>query len=158
MSSPPTVPPPPAAATLVIGELAACTGTTPETIRYYERVGVLPAPARTGAGRCRRYGAVDVERLGFVRRARDLGFSLDEVRDLMSLSDDPGRPCADVDQLARAHLAQVEAKLAQLAALRTELIRVIGECRGGRAVADCQILRTLGNTWDVSAGEEGTAP
>lgn len=131
------------AAGLVIGELAARTRTTPETIRYYERVGVLPTPTRTGGGKYRRYGAEDVERLGFVRRARDLGFSLDEVRDLLGLADQPDRPCAEVEQLARAHLAAVDAKLAQLSALRDELDRVIGACHGRRAVADCRILGAL---------------
>lgn len=130
--------------TLVIGELAARTGTTPEAIRYYERVGVLSPPERHGAGRYRRYGPSDVERLGFVRRARELGFSLDEVRELLGLADQPQRSCAEVDQLARAHLAAVNEKLAQLTALRTELERVIGNCQGGLAVADCRILAALG--------------
>src|SRR5688572_27442780 len=98
---------------LVIGELAARAGTTPETIRYYERVGVLPRPARSGGGRYRMYGSSDVERLTFVRRARELGFSLDEVRELLQLADHPERPCTDVDRLARAHLGAVDAKLNQ---------------------------------------------
>ncbi len=136
-----------AAGGMTIGALAERTGVTAETIRYYERVGVLPRPARGTAAQThagyRRYGTADAERLAFVRRARDLGFSLDEVRDLLSLADDPARPCAEVDAMARTHLAQVEAKLAQLSALRTELRRVIGECRGGVAVADCQIVRAL---------------
>jgi len=133
----------PAPAPLVIGELAARAGTTPEAIRYYERVGVLPAAARAGGGRYRRYGPSDVERLGFVRRARELGFSLEEVRDLLGLADQPDRPCAEVDHLARAHLAQVNEKLARLTALRDELERVIAACRGGRTVADCDIIGAL---------------
>ena len=128
---------------LVIGELAARTGTSPETIRYYERVGVLPPPMRAGGGRYRRYGASDVERLLFVRRARELGFSLDEVRELLGLADQPDRSCAEVDQLARAHLASVNDKLAQLAALRDELERVIGACEGGLQIAECRILGAL---------------
>ena len=135
---------PPTESTLVIGELAARTGTTPEAIRYYERVGVLSPPERRGAGRYRRYGPADVERLGFVRRARELGFSLDEVRELLGLADQPERSCAEVDQLARAHLAAVNEKIAHLAALRTELERVIGNCQGGLVVADCRILAALG--------------
>jgi len=138
---------------LVIGELAARTGTTPEAIRYYERVGVLPAPARAGGGRYRRYGPADVERLGFVRRARELGFSLEEVRDLLGLADQPDRPCAEVDRLARAHLAQVTEKLARLTALRDELERVIGACRGGLPVADCRILGALARV-DSSAAPD----
>jgi Cu(I)-responsive transcriptional regulator len=139
-----------------IGELSRRTGVTAETIRYYERVGVLPRPARGGGG-YRRYGAADEERLAFVRRARDLGFSLGEVRELLSLADDPARPCADVDQLARVHLAQVEAKLAQLAGLRSELVRVIGQCRGGLAVADCRILRTLASGRGTTVAEAPSA-
>jgi DNA-binding transcriptional MerR regulator len=134
----------PTSQAMVIGELADRTGTTPETIRYYERVGVLAPPERSGAGRYRRYGPADVERLGFVRRARELGFSLDEVRELLGLADQPQRSCAEVDALARAHLAAVNEKLAQLTALRAELERVIGNCQGGLAVADCRILAALG--------------
>jgi DNA-binding transcriptional MerR regulator len=128
---------------LLIGDLAARTGTSPETIRYYERVRVLPPPVRRGGGRYRRYGASDVERLLFVRRARELGFSLDEVRELLGLADQRNRSCAEVDQLARAHLAAVNEKLARLAALRDELERAIGACRGGLPIAECRILGAL---------------
>ncbi|WP_411280454.1 MerR family transcriptional regulator [Gemmatimonas sp.] len=130
-----------------IGELAARTGCTAEAIRYYEREGVVPRPARSGAGRYRRYDEADVERLAFLRRARDLGFSLAEVRELLAFNDgDPGRSCRDVDALARAHLAQVDAKITQLTALRSALAVVIDQCAGGRAVADCRILGALGGT------------
>ena len=135
--------------TLTIGALGERTGVTSETIRYYERVGVMPVPARGAAGAAhagyRRYGSPDVDRLAFIRRARELGFSLDEVRELLSLADDPTRPCAEVDVLARAHLDQVVAKIARLSVLETELRRVIGECCGGTAVADCRILKSLGD-------------
>ena len=129
---------------LTIGQLAARTGVTPEAIRYYEREGVVPQALRRGAGRYRRYSDADAERLSFIKHARDLGFSLDAVRELLSLADDPARLCSDVDALARAHLEQVEAKLAQLRALRSELERLVAECRGGRSIAECQILRALG--------------
>lgn len=129
---------------LTIGELAARTGCTPEAIRYYEREGVVPRPARAGSGRYRQYGDADVERLAFLRRARELGFSLAEVRALLTFSDgDPGRSCGEVDALARAHLTQVDAKLGQLSALRDALAGVIDQCRGGLAVADCRILGAL---------------
>lgn len=129
---------------LAIGELAAQAGVTPEAIRYYEREGVVPPATRSGPGRYRRYGAADVERLRFVRRARDLGFSLDEVRELLGLADgSPSRPCTDVNRIAHTHLAQIDAKLAQLAALRAELDRVIGACDGVVPVADCRILAAL---------------
>jgi len=133
------------ASSLSIGDLAERTGCTAEAIRYYEREGVVPRPARAGSGRYRQYGLADVERFAFLRRARELGFSLAEVRELLAFNDgDPARSCRDVDAMARAHLAQVDAKLAQLNALRTALAGVINQCEGGLAVADCRILGALG--------------
>jgi len=140
-SAPPDAEPP---AGLTIGALAASAGVTPEVIRYYERAGVIPPAARGGAGQYRRYGTADAERLRFVRRARALGFSLDEVRELLTLAaGDPGGPCHDVDQIARAHLAQVDAKLAQLAALRMQLVELVDACGADVAVARCRILGAL---------------
>lgn len=134
----------PDSAPFTIGELATQAGCTAEAVRFYEREGVLPEPARAGEGRYRRYTAGDVERVRFLRRARDLGFSLDEVRDLLALAgSDPSRPCGEVDALARAHLAQVEAKLAQLTSLRNQLRQVINACRGGVGIRDCRILSAL---------------
>jgi DNA-binding transcriptional MerR regulator len=134
----------PPATTLTIGELAAHTGVTPETIRYYEREGVIPPTSRVGAGSYRQYRVADAERLRFVRRARDLGFSLEEVRELLALAaGDPNRPCGDVNQIAHAHLAQVDAKLAQLRALRRELNRLIEACDRDAALADCSLLSAL---------------
>lgn len=127
--------------TLSIGDLAKATGTTVETIRWYERVGVLPAPART-TGNYRSYGAEHLERLSFVRRARDLGFSLDQVRDLLQLADDRNQPCDAVDLVAREHLEEVERKIADLEALRHELRDLIGQCRHG-TVAECRIVQAL---------------
>jgi Cu(I)-responsive transcriptional regulator len=126
---------------LNIGELGRRTGTNVETIRYYERIGILEPPARTAAG-YRSYRADDVQRLSFVRRARALGFSLDEIRELLDLAGDKTHACEDVDRIARRHLDDVEAKIAQLQALRRELRRIIGQCRGG-TIADCRILGAL---------------
>ena len=127
-----------------IGELAARTGCTPEAVRFYERQGVLPLPVRRGDGRYRQYTSVDVERVRFLRRARDLGFALDDVQELMALaSSDPSRPCEDVDAIARGHLAQVEAKLAQLRQLRRELRHVIDACAGDAGIGRCRILGAL---------------
>lgn len=125
-----------------IGELSKATGTKVETVRYYERIGLLPAPPRTG-GNYRSYGAAELGLLSFIRRARDLGFSLDQVQALLSLSDDRTRDCATVDALARDHLAEVERKIADLKALRWELAAIIASCEGG-TVADCQIIEALG--------------
>lgn len=130
---------------LTIGELAKATGVTAETIRYYEREGVIPAPERVGTGRYRRYDRTDAERLRFVRRARDLGFTLEEVRELLALgAGDRTRPCAEVNVVARAHLARVDAKLAQLTALRTELGRLVRACDRDVMIADCTLLKALG--------------
>lgn len=124
-----------------IGELAKATGTKVETIRYYEGVGLLPKPART-PGNYRSYAPGHLMRLGFIRRARDLGFSLDEVRDLLRLSDDRDRPCGEVDAIAQTHLDDVERKIADLEKLRTELKGLIKQCHRG-TIAECRILDAL---------------
>ncbi len=124
-----------------IGEIAQATGTKIETIRYYERIGLLPPPPRTG-GNYRAYGAEHRVRLGFIRRARDLGFSIEQIRALLGLSDQQDRPCEAVDAIAREHLAEVDRKLADLAALRRELASLVGECRHG-TVAECRIIEAL---------------
>ena len=127
--------------TFSIGELAQQTSTKVETIRYYEQIGLLPAPARTG-GNYRAYARGHLERLSFIRRGRDLGFSLDEVRELLRLSDDRGQSCADVDRIARLHLAEVERKLSDLRALQTELRQMLDRCQHG-TIADCRIIEAL---------------
>ena len=126
---------------LVIGDLARATGTKVETIRYYERIGILPGPARTAGGQ-RAYAPDHLRRLAFVRRARDLGFGLDQVRALLDLADQPDRDCAAVDVVARTRLAEVDRKLADLAALRRELADLVGPCGHGR-VAECRIIGAL---------------
>ena len=126
---------------LGIGDLAKRTGTTVETIRYYERIGLLPPPART-AGNYRSYAEMHLARLSFIRRARDLGFPLDNVRDLLGLADQHDGTCDAVDVIARRHLAEVERKIADLSALRDQLADVIGQCRHG-SVAECRIIEAL---------------
>lgn len=126
---------------LMIGDLGKATGTKAETIRYYERIGLLPKPPRT-SGNYRDYGQAELGRLSFIRRARDLGFSLDQVRALLGLSDDRTRDCAEIDRIAEAHLLEVDRKLADLTALRRELKAVIDSCEGG-SVADCRIIEAL---------------
>mgnify|MGYP001567990121 CR=1 FL=1 len=125
-----------------IGELAKATATKVETVRYYEQTGLLPAPART-QGNYRTYGDEHLVRLSFIRRARDLGFSIEQVRALLNLSDDRTRDCATVDQIASEHLREVDRKIADLTALRRELSAVIASCGGG-TVADCRIIEALG--------------
>jgi DNA-binding transcriptional MerR regulator len=129
--------------TFPIGELASRSDTTAETIRYYERIGLLPRPIRAGNGRYRRYVADDAARLRFVRRARALGFSIDEVREFIRLAERPSQSCSAVDKHARRHLEEVRSKIEQLQALETELQRVITVCGGGRTIKDCRILQAL---------------
>ena len=124
-----------------IGELARATDTKPETIRYYEQIGLLPPPPRT-AGNYRDYAVEHVSRLTFTRRARDLGFSIEQIRALLDLADQKERSCEAVDVIARAHLADVKRKLADLAALRRELDSLIGQCRHG-TIAECRIIEAL---------------
>jgi DNA-binding transcriptional MerR regulator len=125
-----------------IGELARTTSTKVGTIRFYEKVGLLAEPQRT-AGNYRDYGAVHLARLSFIRRARDLGFTLDHVRELLALSDDQDHSCGAIDSVARAHLAQVDQKIADLRALRRELDGLISQCRHG-AISECRIIEALG--------------
>lgn len=124
-----------------IGELATATTTKVETVRYYEKIGLLPQPART-SGNYRAYGSDHLARLSFIRRSRDLGFTLEAVRELLTLSDDKGQSCEAVDVIARAHLIEIDRKVADLSILRTELDRIIGSCSHG-SVADCKIIETL---------------
>jgi Hg(II)-responsive transcriptional regulator len=131
---------------IAIGQLAQLAATKVETIRYYERIGLLRAPART-TGNYRTYGRADVNRLSFIRRSRDLGFSLDQVRSLLRLSDDRKRSCAEVDQIADAQLAEVKSKIADLSALQNVLQDLIGQCRHG-TIADCRIIEALAPTAD----------
>lgn len=126
---------------LTIGDLSKATSTKIETIRYYERIGLLAAPART-AGNYRAYGNTELGRLSFIRRARDLGFGIDQIRALLSLSEKKKRSCKAVDQIAREHLAGVESKIADLMALRTELDRIIQQCGCG-IIANCRIIEAL---------------
>lgn len=126
-----------------IGELSRATGTNVETIRYYERIGLLPAPMRT-ASNYRSYGDAHRARLAFVRHSRELGFTIDEIRSLLDLSDHPDRDCGEADRIASHHLDNVEAKIAQLEMLRDELTRIVGRCRGGLA-GDCRVIEALGD-------------
>ena len=130
--------------TMSIGTLAKATGTKVETVRWYEHVGLLPAPTRT-SGNYRAYDAAHLGRLSFIRRARDLGFSLDQIRALLDIAGQQDRSCEAVDVIAREHLDEVDRKIADLQALRRELNALIGQCRHGR-VAECRIIEALAPT------------
>lgn len=126
---------------VTIGTLARKTGAKVETIRFYEKIGLLPPPGRT-EGNYRSYEPAHLNRLSFIRRARDLGFSLEQIRALLALSDDGTRPCEAVDEIARRHLIEVDRKIADLSALRQELDRMLAQCGCG-TVSECRIIETL---------------
>lgn len=126
---------------MTIGVLARMTGTGVETIRFYEKIGLLPEPART-QGNYRSYERSHLDRLSFIRRSRDLGFSLEQVRTLLDLSDDRSRSCEAVDRVASEHLVEVDRKIAALKALRRELNHMLSQCLSG-TVAECRIIESL---------------
>lgn len=136
------------ASPMTIGDLAAATNTSVETVRWYEKVKLLPAPARS-AGNYRLYGPEHLRRLSFIRRGRDLGFTVDQIRELLALADERDRSCGEVDTIARTHLAEVERKLSDLTRLARELRDVIGQCGCG-SVADCRIIEALSPHGDPS--------
>lgn len=123
-----------------IGELSRRTGCNIETIRYYERIGLIPAPPRRG--RYRSYGGGDVNRLGFVRRARELGFTLDEVRALLGLAAGGDATCAEVRDLAAVHLKDVRARIADLKRMERVLAESVRACDAGLDPG-CPLIQTL---------------
>lgn len=126
---------------LSIGALAAETGSSVQTIRYYEKIGLLPVAARTD-GNQRRYGAAHSARLAFIRHSRELGFPIETIRALLDLCDAPDSDCGVADDIARQQLRAVEARIKQLNALRTELKRMVGDCAGGR-ISACHVIEVL---------------
>ena len=125
-----------------LGQLSKRTGVKVPTIRYYEDMGLLATPERT-AGNQRRYGAVELERLGFVKHARDLGFSMEAIRALIELQAHPDRSCREATDIAHAQLADVRTKIRQLTALEAELCRISKGCDGGGVSEDCYVLAAL---------------
>ena len=128
--------------TLKIGDLAAATGTKVNTIRFYEEIGLLRPAARTVSGR-RMYSATDLRRLRFIRHARDLGFDTNETRSLLALADEPQSDCGTANEIAIAHLHNVERRIAQLKRLKRELEKMTNICTTG-AAAKCRVLEALG--------------
>lgn len=125
-----------------IGELARETGTKVTTIRFYEQIGLLETVARTGSGR-RIYAHADLERLHFIRNARRLGFSVDEIRSLIALANQPERDCAEAAKIAARHLADVQERLRQLRALRDELAAMSNPLCGASRMAECRVIQTI---------------
>lgn len=130
-----------AARSLSIGDLSRLTGVKPTTIRWYEQEGWLPPPARTDGGH-RSYGEGHVQRLGFIRHSRELGFSMADIRALLALADRPWDDCSGAHAIATAQIAEVDARLRRLLALRSELERMAQSCAGGQ-IGECRIIETL---------------
>lgn len=125
---------------LRIGDLSRETGCNIETIRYYERIGLIPPPPRVG--RYRSYELADVRRLRFVRRARGLGFTLDGIRTLLALAPDAEHNCAQAQEIAQAHLSDVRSKIAALRSMEQVLAEAVDACAAGEQ-AGCPIIETL---------------
>jgi Cd(II)/Pb(II)-responsive transcriptional regulator len=126
-----------------IGDLAQATVCSIETVRYYEREGLLPAPARS-SGNYRLYGPSHVERLRFIRHCRSLDMTHDEIRKLLAFRDSPGKNCNDVNALLDEHIGHVARRINELRVLERELKELRSQCRAVRAARDCRIMQALG--------------
>lgn len=124
-----------------IGEAARQSGVKVPTIRYYEQIGLLPAPIRNDGNR-RHYESSDLRRLAFIRHARELGFEIEAIRALLTLQDDPAQPCATADAIAQARLAEVVQRIRSLSALKIELEAMVEGCRHGK-VGECRVIEVL---------------
>jgi len=124
-----------------IGELSRRTGVKVPTIRYYEQMRLMEAPERSD-GNQRRYGKPELERLALIRHARDLGLTIDSIRELIELSGHPDMPCTDADRIAKEQLTSVRERIARLRKLESELER-IATCCTGETVGDCYVIRAL---------------
>lgn len=131
------------ASNMTIGAVARRSAVGIDTIRYYEREGLLPPPRRRASG-YRDYGADTVARLRFIRRAKALGFTLDEIRELLALSSDRERGVRGVQQRALARLAEIDRRIAEMRRVRRGLQQLVAACPGHGALEQCPILRTLG--------------
>ncbi len=126
---------------ITIGEASRQSGVKVPTIRYYENIGLLPAPARSESNQ-RFYEQPDLDRLAFIRHARELGFDVDAIRTLLVLQDDPHQPCASADAIAKARLIEVEQRIRSLTALKAELEMMVEGCGHGR-VDQCRVIEVL---------------
>ena len=127
-----------------IGELARRTHVKVPTIRFYEQIGLLPEPPRT-EGKQRRYDDRHASMLNFIRHARELGFEMDAIRELLAMSAQPNRSCAEIDDMARRHIAAIDRRISHLTSLRAELQRTVDQCGRGR-VCECRVIETLSDS------------
>jgi Cu(I)-responsive transcriptional regulator len=125
-----------------IGELANATGMKVVTIRYYEQIGIIPIPARS-KGNYRIYGQEHLQRLQFARQCRKLGFTLEDIRELLHLSSQAERRCAGVDRITAKHIKDIEQRIVDLRKLALELRGIQNRCSGKGRIANCRILEAL---------------
>ncbi len=137
-----------------IGELAKATHSDVDTIRYYEKIGILPKPART-EGNYRHYGEAQADRLRFVRHCRSLDMTLDEIRVLLRFRDGPESNCGEVNQLLDEHIGHVTTRIAALTLLEKELRKLRRQCRKAQKAKDCGILAGIGRR-AVPAKDKGS--
>lgn len=135
---------------LTIGDLSRRTGVKVPTIRYYEQMGLMTEPERS-EGNQRRYGKTERDRLSFIKHARDLGLTIESIRELLELSAHPERPCDQADRIAAEQLQAVRDRIAKLQRLEQELERISSHCGSGQ-VKDCYVIRALANH-DLCDGE-----
>jgi DNA-binding transcriptional MerR regulator len=133
-----------------IGQLSAKTGVKVPTIRFYEQIGLMVAPPRT-EGNQRRYGQAEVDRLNFIRNARELGFEVEDIRELLAMAAEPQASCHQADSIAMNHLREIDQRIARLTALRAELSRMIEECGHGH-ICDCRVISVLAHPLHGDAG------
>lgn len=141
-------------AMMSIGAAAQVTGCSVPTIRYYEQIGLLPTGHRTDAGR-RIFDDSALQRLTFIRRCRDFGFSIEQVREMVGLADNPNRPCMELREIAAGHLTSLRAKLAELMSLERDMATFVQECDtacAGGAVLNCTILDQLAEMTSTAQG------
>ena len=127
---------------LSIGSLSKQTGVKVPTIRYYEQIGLID-PAERTEGNQRRYRKEALQRLGFIKHARELGFSIETIQALIELNNHPDRSCAEATTIAREQLNDVRARIASLLRLESELVRISEGCKGAGVVSDCYVLASL---------------
>ncbi len=125
-----------------IGSLSKQTGVKVPTIRYYEQIGLIEPPERT-EGNQRRYRKEALQRLGFIKHARELGFSIETIQALIELNNHPDRSCSEATTIAREQLCDVRERIASLTRLESELLRISNGCKGAGVVSDCYVLASL---------------
>ncbi len=133
--------------TLTIGQVAKSAGVTIDTIRFYEKEGLIPKPPRRHSGH-RQYGHEIVERVVFIRRAKQLGFTLSEIVDILELRSDPSSTAQDVKDKASAKIQQIDAKIRELKKIRSELVSLTNACTGSGSTAECPIIESMATIED----------